>query len=153
LDVSPLINFTYSSLINAPVEVVWQFYERQDSWLRLTPPWQPVEIVRREGGLAVGAVTEFRLWIGVIPVRWVARHIECQPNQLFVDRQEIGPLHFWVHCHQFNPESEKTRLTDSIEYAVTNHEIPNFLLAGWVNARLEDMFRYRHGVTQQACEW
>ncbi|MEG3436116.1 SRPBCC family protein [Pannus brasiliensis CCIBt3594] len=146
------MNFTYSSLINAPIEKVWQFHEREDILQILTPPWQPVEIVRREGGLEVGAVSEFRIWIGVIPVTWIARHIECEPYHVFVDRQESGPLHSWIHRHEFRSESEKTRLTDSIEYAVTDNESVNSLLNGWVNARLTDMFRYRHRVTEQALE-
>jgi ligand-binding SRPBCC domain-containing protein len=146
------MNFTYSSLINAPVETVWRFHDRPDILSLLTPPWQPVEIVRREGGLGVGAVSEFRLWIGPVPITWIARHIEYELDRYFVDRQEVGPLRSWVHRHQFQPESEKTRLTDSIEYAVTGNESADAVLGEWVNARLRDMFRYRHEVTKHECE-
>ncbi|GFE68865.1 hypothetical protein CFPU101_14750 [Chroococcus sp. FPU101] len=62
-----MLRFELSSLINAPVETVWKFHERSDILQILTPPWQPVEIIRREGGLGVGAISEFRLWIGFIP--------------------------------------------------------------------------------------
>lgn len=146
------MNFTYSSVINAPVETVWQFHERPDIWQLLTPPWQPVEIIRRQGGLEVGAVTEFRLWIGLIPVTWIARHSECEQYKLFVDRQEVGPLYSWQHRHQFSEESGKTRLTDSIEYAIDQSGILDVLLGGWVNSRLEDMFRYRHHAIKLALQ-
>ena len=46
-----MLHYCMSTLIDAPVEVVWNFHERSDILERLTPPWQPVQVVRREGGL------------------------------------------------------------------------------------------------------
>ncbi|XWK88142.1 MAG: SRPBCC family protein [Phormidium sp.] len=147
-----MLHFKYSSLIDAPVEVVWNFHERPDILQILTPPWQPVEIVRREGGLDVGAITEFRILLGPFPVRWVARHIECEKNRLFVDRQISGPMENWVHRHLFTQENGKTKLTDQIDYEIPGGLIAELLLEWWVNARLTDMFRYRHEVTKRECE-
>lgn len=147
-----MLHFKYSSLIDAPVEVVWNFHERPDILQILTPPWQPVEIVRREGGLDVGAITEFRILLGPFPVRWVARHIECEKNRLFVDRQISGPMESWVHRHLFTQENGKTKLTDRIDYEIPGGLIAELVLEWWVNARLTDMFRYRHEVTKRECE-
>ena len=146
-----MLNFQYSSLIDADVTTVWQFHERPDILDILTPPWQPVKVIRREGGLGVGAITEFRLMLLVIPVRWVAEHIECQPNKVFVDRQIEGPMKSWVHRHQFISEQGKTRLTDSIEYELPGGWLAELLLGWWVDSRLKEMFRYRHEVTQREC--
>jgi ligand-binding SRPBCC domain-containing protein len=52
-----MLNFKHSTLIDAPLEVVWSFHERPDILALLTPPWQPIQVVRREGGLEVGAIT------------------------------------------------------------------------------------------------
>jgi len=147
-----MLNFEYSSLINAPVEKVWQFYERSDILQLLTPPWQPVTVVRREGGLGVGAVSEFRLSLAGIPIRWVATHIECEPNRLFVDRQTDGPMESWVHRHEFITENGKTKLVDAIAYEIPGGWLAELLLGWWVEARLTDMFCYRHQVTQQQCQ-
>ena len=147
-----MLNFRYSSLINASVETVWQFHERPDILNLLTPPWQPVKIIRREGGLGVGAKSEFRLSLAGIPVRWIATHIECVPNCLFVDVQTDGPMESWVHRHEFILEEDKTRLTDAIAYEIPGGFLAEFLLGWWVNARLQDMFRYRHEVTKTNCE-
>lgn len=144
--------FEYSSLINAPVDVVWQFHTQPDTLQQLTPPWQPVEIVRREGGLEIGAISEFKIYLGLIAIRWLARHTECIENQIFTDEQVDGPMEFWKHRHQFAQINGKTRLTDTIEYKLPGGEIAELLLGWWVNSRLEDMFRYRHQVTRQACE-
>ena len=147
-----MLNFKYSSLIDAPVEKVWQFYERPDILELLTPPWQPVKVIRREGGLDVGAISEFRLSLAGIPVRWIATHIECQPNRLFVDEQTDGPMDSWIHRHEFKAENGMTRLTDAIAYEIPGGWLSEFILGWWVDSRLKDMFRYRHEVTKDRCE-
>jgi ligand-binding SRPBCC domain-containing protein len=147
-----MLHFKYSSIINAPVEVVWKFHERPDILQLLTPPWQPVQVIRREGGLAVGAITEFRLFIGVLSFTWVARHTEYEEYRLFTDRLISGPFDYWNHQHKFAPEGNKTRLTDEISFAIPGGQPVEFV-SGWlVQAQLEAMFRYRHQVTKQECE-
>lgn len=147
-----MLHFKRSTLINAPVEVVWSFHERPDILQILTPPWQPVQVVRREGGLDVGAITEFRIFLGPLPVRWLARHTECDRYRLFTDEQVQGPMLSWVHRHQFTAEEGRTRLTDAIAYSIPGGTLVEFLLGWWVEARLNDMFRYRHEVTKRECE-
>jgi ligand-binding SRPBCC domain-containing protein len=147
-----MLRFQYSSLIEAEQEVVWQFHERPDLLALLTPPWQPVKVIRREGGLGIGAITEFRLLLSIFPIRWIAQHIQCEPNHLFVDTQVVGPMKSWVHRHQFTTEGRKTRLTDTIEYELPGGWLAEFLLGWWVNSRLQEMFRYRHQVTQRECQ-
>lgn len=144
--------FQYSSLINAPVEVVWHFHERPDVLSLLTPPWQPVEIVRRQGLLEVGAMSEFRIWLGLVPVLWRSRHSECLPYRVFTDRQESGPMAYWVHRHEFIAFEGKTRLRDTIRYELVGGESTDFFIGWWIDMRLGDMFRYRHSVTQRYCE-
>ena len=112
-----------------------------------------MEIIRREGGLGIGAISEFRLWLGFIPIRWVAYHTECEKPYLFVDRQEIGPMKSWEHRHYFTEENGKTRLIDEINYEITGGIISEFLIGWWVESRLQEMFRYRHEVTQRECDF
>jgi ligand-binding SRPBCC domain-containing protein len=147
-----MLQFRYSSLIDAPVETVWDFHTRDDILQLLTPPWQPVEIIRRQGGLDVGAVSEFKIWLGPLPVTWVAIHTECIPYQLFTDEQQQGPMASWVHRHQFSEENGKTRLTDAIAYSLPGDWLAEQVVGWWVDSRLEDMFRYRHEVTQRECQ-
>lgn len=147
-----MLHFQYSSLINASIEKVWQFHERQDILQILTPPWQPVKIIRREGGLDVGTISEFRISLGIIPVHWIARHIKCEPYQLFVDEQIEGPMQSWVHYHQFTAEGGQTKLTDTIDYEIPGGWLAELLLGWWVDSRLKDMFRYRHEITTKKCQ-
>ncbi|MEH2372098.1 SRPBCC family protein [Nostoc sp.] len=147
-----MLYFKHSSIINAPPEVVWKFHERPDILQVLNPPWQPIQVVRREGVLNVGAITEFRLFLGPLPLTWLARHTECEKNRLFTDEQISGPFEFWVHRHEFEPEDGKTRLTDAISFSMPGGGTVEFA-SGWlVQVQLEAMFRYRHYVTKRECE-
>ncbi|MBG1240699.1 SRPBCC family protein [Nostoc sp. NZL] len=147
-----MLHFKHSSVINASPEVVWKFHERPDILQLLNPPWQPVQVVRREGGLNVGAITEFRLFLGPLPLTWLARHTECEKYRLFTDEQISGPFESWVHRHEFEPEAGKTRLTDAISFSMPGGGTVEFV-SGWlVQAQLEAMFRYRHYVTKRECE-
>lgn len=144
-----MLTFEKSSLMRTSVDALWEFHQHPDRWQILTPPWQPVEIVRDEGGLDVGTCVEFRLWIGIVPIQWISRHTECETNRYFVDQQLTGPMEFWQHRHQFEAEGEQTRLTDQISFALPGGLAAEVLLEGWVKARLADMFDYRHRVTQR----
>ncbi|MGH7998794.1 MAG: SRPBCC family protein [Brasilonema sp.] len=147
-----MLHFKYSSVINAPVEVVWKFHERPDVLQLLTPPWQPVQVIRREGGLGKGAITEFRLFLGLLPLRWLASHTEYEEYHLFTDEQISGPFDSWVHRHLFQLENGQTKLTDEISFSMPGGQPVEFV-SGWlVQVQLEAMFRYRHFVTKRECE-
>jgi len=145
-------HFKYSSIIHAPVEVVWDFHKRPDILQVLTPPWQPVEILRREGGLEIGAISEFRIGFGLMSVRWVAVHTEYKPYELFTDEQQEGIVESWVHRHQFVAENGHTRLTDAIAFSLPGGILAEQILQNWGHSRLQDMFDYRHQVTKKECE-
>jgi ligand-binding SRPBCC domain-containing protein len=147
-----MLNFKHSSVINVPVEVVWEFHQRADVVKLLIPPWQPIQAIRREGGLAIGAKTEFRLFLGPLSSTWIARLTECQEFRFFTEEQISGPFEFWQHQHKFEPENAKTRLTDEISFSLPGGESVDFV-SGWlIKSQLEGMFRYRHQVTRRECE-
>ncbi|MBD2393689.1 SRPBCC family protein [Cyanobacterium aponinum FACHB-4101] len=147
-----MLNFKYSSVINAPIDKVWHFHEREDILQILTPPWQPVKVIRREGGLEVGATSEFVLMFGFINIPWIARHSQYEKYKQFTDEQIKGPMVSWTHYHQFQTEGGNTLLTDKIEYEIPGGWLSEICLGWWVNSRLHDMFAYRHRVTKQHCE-
>ncbi|AFZ47137.1 cyclase/dehydrase [Cyanobacterium stanieri PCC 7202] len=147
-----MLKFEYSSLIKAPLKTVWEFHEREDILDILTPPWQPVKVVERQGGLEIGAMTKFNLMFGFVTIPWCARHVEYEKYHLFTDQQTEGPLKLWIHRHQFQAEGDYTRLTDNIQYDITGEPLINYLMGWWVEERLKDMFAYRHRITKENCE-
>ena len=135
--------------MHAPLAEVFAFHEREDALPRLSPPFPPLRVVRRTGGLQPGAEVDLRIG----PVRWLARHTACERNRLFVDEQVEGPFAEWVHRHEFEPvDAGTTRLTDRVTFALPGGRLVNRLLGRLVALSLAPMFRYRHRVTKSACE-
>ena len=105
--------FDYSFDVAAPVEAVAAFHEDTRVLRRLTPAYVQIH---RFDPLADGAVAEFTVWFGPIPIRWRAVHRDVGPNG-FTDIQDDGPLAAWVHTHRFEATGSQTsRVVEHIEY-------------------------------------
>lgn len=140
--------FVQSVVIDAPVNVVFAFHEREDALALLTPPFPPVRIVSRTGGIATGARVELRVGI----FRWVALHTAFQENCFFEDQQMEGPFAQWIHRHEFESVGRKTRLTDRVAYQLPGGTLVQTLFGWTVTLGLRNMFAHRHRVTREFCE-
>lgn len=141
--------FVRSVVVHAPVADVFDFHEREDALPRLSPPFPPVRVVRREGGIQPGARVDLRIG----PIRWLALHTAYEKDRLFVDEQIEGPFASWVHRHEFEAvDATTTRLTDHVTFALPGGPIVNTLFGRLVALSLVPMFRYRHRATKAACE-
>ncbi|MEB3187315.1 MAG: SRPBCC family protein [bacterium] len=139
--------------IEAPLQRVWDFHERPDALERLSPAFPPVQVRVPGYSLAVGTEVVLRVWLGVIPWTWVARHTAYEPPHRFVDEQISGPFARWTHEHLLEADGpEATWLTDRVTYRAP---------FGWLGAlfgeipiqlMLHQMFTHRHTVTKRICE-
>ena len=144
--------FTYSSVVEAPVEVVFRLYEEPEALALLTPPWQPIQIVRREGGIQDGGVVELRLLFGPLKFKWVARHTGYEKNRQFSDEQVEGPFRHWVHRREFSAEDGMTRVSDVIDFSLPGGPLLDIWAAWLMRLQLKRLFGYRHRVTKRVCE-
>jgi uncharacterized protein (TIGR01777 family) len=121
--------FTYSSVLDAELHDVFAWHTRPGAIARLTPPWQPVKVIRESGSLRDG-----RAVLGLPGgLRWVAAHQPggYDPPNAFADSLESLPLP-WRHAHEFAPAGdEATRVTDRVDTPVPARV-------------LRPMFVYRH---------
>jgi ligand-binding SRPBCC domain-containing protein len=141
--------FVRQLLVRAPVAQVFAFHEREDALPRLSPPFPPVRVVSREGGIRPGARVDLRIG----PIRWLALHTAYEKNRLFVDEQIEGPFASWVHRHEFEAvDARTTRLTDHVTFTLPGGPIVNALFGRIVALSLVPMFRFRHQATKAACE-
>lgn len=141
--------FVRSVVVHAPVAEVFAFHEREDALARLSPPFPPVRVVRREGGIQSGARVDLRIG----PVRWLARHTAYEKHRLFVDEQVEGPFASWVHRHEFDAvDARTTRLTDRVTFTLPGGRLVNALFGPLAVLALVPMFRHRHRATREACE-
>lgn len=141
--------FVESVVVHAPITEVFAFHERDDALPRLSPPFPPVRVIRRDGGIRPGARVDLRIG----PIRWLALHTVYDANRLFVDEQLEGPFASWVHRHEFEAiDAQTTRLTDRVTFTLPGGPIVNTLLGRVVALSLVPMFRFRHRTTRAACE-
>ena len=145
--------FVKESLIHAPPERVFAFHELPDALMRLTPPWERVRVVQAAHIAQVGAeaIIETRM-LGLIPVRWVARHTVYDPPRMFEDVQVKGPFRFWRHRHIITPHADGALLRDEIEYEPPLSLLGRLAAPLLIEPRLRKLFAYRHAVTREWCE-
>ncbi len=138
--------FRYSSevLLDAPLADVFEFFSKAENLEKLSPTslrfeiLTPLPIVMK-----TGCLIDYRLRIHRIPVRWRTEISVWEPGVRFVDRQLSGPYTKWVHEHKFKAEGNKTRMWDSVDYALPFGPIGLIAHALFVRKEIEGIFRYR----------
>jgi hypothetical protein len=132
-----------------PAGRLFDWHARPGAFERLSPPFDPVEVVERRGGLEPGARTVVRFRFGPLHRRWTAVHTALEPGRSFTDRQEEGPFALWEHVHRMIPEGERrSTLEDDIRYRLPLGAAGRAVGAREVRARLESLFAYRHAITR-----
>ena len=145
--------YTHESIIPASAEKLWAYHVRPGAFERLTPPWEPVELVDRGDGVENGSRAVLRLKVGPVSMRWIAEHHDCVPptgenGGRFTDVQIKGPFAHWSHTHSMENDGEtgSTRLRDAITFALPLGSLGRLGLSA-ARRKIERMFRFRHAVT------
>ncbi len=140
--------FVKRTHIRAPVEEVFKWHSRQGALERLSPPWDPVRVIERKGGINKGARVVLEMKAGPFPYKWAAEHTDYEENRMFRDRQVRGPFSSWVHTHSFEPDAnDASFFEDRIDYALPFYPFGQMFGGTSVKAKLERIFRYRHATT------
>jgi uncharacterized protein len=140
--------FVKRSRLGVSADEAFRWHERPGALERLTPPWSPVRVEERRGGLEVGARVVLRIPAGPTSVRWVAEHVEYRRGRLFRDVQVSGPFARWDHTHSFEPlAGDACDLEDRVHYALPFGRLGAALGGSSVERMLRSMFAYRHRVT------
>ncbi|MEJ2750906.1 MAG: hypothetical protein P8183_23810, partial [Anaerolineae bacterium] len=122
---------------------VSDFHRDSRALRQLTPPpiWVQFHWVEP---LAEGAVADFTMWLGLLPVRWTAVHTQVTPHG-FIDTQKRGPFKRWIHQHSFRElDNGKTEVVDEIEAE------PGNLVSRFMWLTLPVLFAYRGWRTRWA---
>jgi ligand-binding SRPBCC domain-containing protein len=107
-------------------------------------------VVERSGGIADGRmILEVRF--GPLRRRWIAQHVDFQPDRQFRDVQIAGPFALWEHTHSVEPDGPSAcYLEDCIEYALPLGCLGRLVAGPFIRKKLDRLFDYRHRVTQEA---
>lgn len=139
--------FVRRTYLPVTAEEAYAWHLRPGAFGRLSPPWESVRLITPPQPLVEGSVAEIDVPLGPVRKRWIARHDSFVEGRQFRDVQESGPFARWEHTHRMEPQGEGCELEDRIEYALPLGVPGRLAGGGFVRAKLERMFRYRHDVT------
>jgi ligand-binding SRPBCC domain-containing protein len=144
-----LLDLRSEVVVRVSVDEAFAFFANAWNLERITPPWLNFRI-RTPPPLAMreGAVLDYRIRLHGVPIPWRTRIDVWEPGVRFVDRQVIGPYHWWRHEHGFEAVDGGTRVVDHVEY------LPRvaWLSRGWVQRDVERIFAYRRDALPRALD-
>ena len=141
---------TYKSELEVPVPVdqLFSWHENPGAFERLTPPFDPVSVKKKKGGIDGGEV-HIQMNLGPIPLTWVARHHDYIKNEQFFDEQVSGPFASWNHKHLFEKIDSKTsKVTDKIDYRLPLGVLGETFGGAFAKQKIKQMFAYRRNITK-----
>jgi ligand-binding SRPBCC domain-containing protein len=140
-------NYFHRTQVRAPLEKVAAFHNDTLALKTLTPPGIFVQFVHVEP-LQENSKAEFIMWLGPLPVHWMAIHSDVSPNG-FTDTQANGPYKYWRHRHSFLViDQAHTEIVDEVEYECSQH--PFWLVVSrFMALNLPVLFAYRTWATRR----
>jgi ligand-binding SRPBCC domain-containing protein len=143
--------YTHSFCVRAGLLEVANFHRDASALKYLTPPPVVVQIHHVQA-LGEGSLAEFTMWMGPVPIRWLARHVDVNMPEGFTDIQEKGPFDAWKHRHRFVQISEHlTEVEDRVE-AEPGSGFLNGLVSRLMWLSLPVLFAYRGWATRRLVE-
>jgi ligand-binding SRPBCC domain-containing protein len=135
--------------VRATLSEVAKFHQDTRALKSLTPP--PVWVTFHEvQPVGENSKADFTMWMGPIPVHWIAVHTEVDALHGFTDTQVEGPFDSWVHSHRFRMLDENTtEVVDDIQGKPGKHLFWG-LVSRFMWVSLPFLFTYREWVTRRA---
>ena len=135
--------FVHEAKFDANKKQIWDWYNSDGAFRRIMPEWEGIQPINA-GRLVDGDETIFKVKMGPIRQKWIARHHSVVPGESFADRMIKGPFGAWNHHHEFESNSGGvTSVIDNVEY-----KLPLHIFTGWsagftVLPRMKQMFEFR----------
>lgn len=135
--------FEHLSEYPCSAEELYNWHSRPGALERLLPPWENIAVLARKGGIEPGGMVKLKMHAGPFPYRFLARHIDNIPGQMFRDIQESGPFASWSHTHNFRNMGKRSLLHDQIEYSLPGQRYLPHFVKNQVEKRLANLFSHR----------
>jgi len=132
--------------LDVPVNDAFAFFSQAENLGMLTPAAMKFSIHERVPEIREGAVIEYRLRVGPVPVAWRSRIVDWRPGVRFADSQERGPYRSWYHEHLFRREGAATVMEDRVYYAPPLNVLGRLVNRFFIVPALRRIFQYRADV-------
>ncbi len=145
------MRYEHAFRVEAPLTSVVRFHAQATSLKAVTPALIPMHLHDAAEQLDEGDEMDFTMWIGPLPVRWVARVSDVSASG-FSDHQVHGPFESWTHRHNFiKVRSGTTEVLDQVEARLKRHLLWGPVgLAMWLGLPL--LFAFRGSKTRRLLE-
>ena len=125
-------------------EEVFAFFAEARNLERLTPAFLNFRILSpRPIEMRSGAVIEYQIRLGGIPMRWRTRIESFEAPARFIDVQLSGPYRCWHHVHEFHNTPGGTQVIDRVTYSLPFGFLGALAHRLLVRRTLERIFEYR----------
>lgn len=133
-------------VVDAPIEDVFRFFSRAENLGAMTPPAMSFEIASGKHEIREGAVLDYRISLGPLPMKWRTVIDRFEPTSIFVDSQTRGPYRAWWHEHRFIADGQRTIMEDRVYYAVPLGLLGKIANRFLVSPMLKRIFGFRASV-------
>lgn len=135
---------TRTQSIARPLPEVFAFFADAANLEAITPPFLHFRIITPQPiEMRAGTRIEYALSLWSVPLRWRTLITCFEPNRRFVDEQEAGPYAYWHHLHEFEPEGDGTRVSDTVTYRLPFSSLGAIAHPLWVERQLDTIFDFR----------
>lgn len=142
--------FEAEQRVQAPLADVFEFFSHPGNLERITPPWLSFSLT---GGtpetVGAGTLIAYKLRLHGVPVGWVTRIEEFEPQRRFVDTQLRGPYRLWHHRHEFEADGDATIVRDRVRYQLPFGILGALAHLAFVRRDVERIFAHRHRAIEQ----
>jgi len=106
-----------------------------------------LEIIDHTGGINNDDNSIFRIKLGPITFKWVAKHFGYIHNLQFQDKMIKGPFKKWIHTHSFIPQDQnQCIIEDKIDYMPRFGKIGSKIIQKRIQNYLNQLFIYRERI-------
>jgi ligand-binding SRPBCC domain-containing protein len=131
--------------VAADLDTVFAFFSRPENLARITPPSMRFQVLTPSPiPMHRGALIDYVVTVGGIPMRWRSQITTYDPPHRFVDEQLLGPYSYWHHVHEFAARPDGgTDLRDRVTYGLPFGPVGELAHALVVRRQLDQIFAFR----------
>ena len=132
------------TIINKPLQEVFEFFSNAQNLNLLTPPQLQFEILTPFPiAMKRGTLIDYKLKLSGIPFYWKTEIALWEPPFRFVDMQLKGPYKIWIHEHRFEEKNGKTYMYDTVEFLSPGWFLEPIINKLFIEKKVKEIFAYR----------